>query len=103
MPYRSVEVRVKREFVPAEAHAIAARLRATAARARLTADKLRRALGILEADWEGRAKTRFVDTAEHDPANLEAAASQAEGAAHGIENLTVTVWESGVRTVWVDD
>jgi uncharacterized protein YukE len=103
MPYRSVQVRVKKEFVPAEAHAIAARLRTIAARVRLTADKLRRSLGVLDADWEGCAKTRFVDAAQHDPGNLEAAAAQADDAAHRVENLTVTVWESEVQKVWVDE
>jgi len=103
MPYRSVEVRVRKEFVPAEAHAIAARLRTIASRARLAADKVRRSLGKLDGDWEGRAKIRFMDAAEHRPDRLEAVAAQAEDAACRVENLTVTVWESELQRVWVDD
>ena len=103
MPYRSFEVRVKKEFVPAEAHTIAAKLRAIASRARLAADRLRRSLANLDADWEGRAKIRFLSAAEHRPDRLDAVAAQAEDTACRVENLTVTVWESEVQRVWVDD
>jgi len=89
---------VRIEFVPSEAHAIAAGLRSIAGNLRELASHMRSEDGALDGSWEGRSKVRYFDFHLRDPGEADSVASWLDGEAGRVASMTVVRYE----TKWVE-
>lgn len=101
MPYETIRVQRARHFVPNEAQAIAAELRKIAIEVRDLSTRLWTLGGDLDSNWEGRARTRFLDEYSNEPSECESYASWLEDQAVQVGAIPVTEWEAVLETVWV--
>jgi uncharacterized protein YukE len=91
-------VRVRREFVPPEAGAIAGAVSAAASRIRTLAGDLAFVGTSLDPTWEGHSKLLFFDAFSPEPGNTYSLADWLDAKANQIRHMTVVVWE----TEWVE-
>jgi len=103
MPYVSLPVKRLVRFTPSEAPAIAAQFRGISRRASELVARLRVINSRLEADWDGRARVRFLAGFVEQPPQGENVSAWLHGEAARIEMMEVERWETVYEAQWVEE
>lgn len=103
MPFVKRQVRHATTSYPDQDIGIGIKWRKIANEIRELAQEARALGSVLDANWEGNARTRFSEHYHPEISNILACAESLESLADRIEAISVTIWETSWETVWIPE